>query len=49
MIGAGPAWCQTYRDQMVGIGNLSPLQVETGRSQMAGTGPAPLVVGPVKM
>ena len=49
MIGTEPAWCQRYRYELVGIWNLSPLRVGSGRSQVAGTGPAPLVVGPLEM
>ena len=49
MAGPEQGWCQVYRDQMVGVGNWCLLFVESGRSQMAGTGPTPLVVGPVEM
>ena len=49
MVDTEPAWCQKYRFQAVATGNLSPLLVESGRSQMVGTAPAPRVVGPVEM
>ena len=43
--GTEPAW---YRFHAVGTGNLSPLVMVSGRSQMVGTGSALRVVGPVE-
>ena len=46
LVGTEPA---LYRSQVAGTGNLSPLLMESVRSQLVGTEPFPRLVGPVGM